>query len=151
MRRKDKVKRKWWIIGAAVPILLAVVLVNMPPATECMSSPPVTEHQYWVRASKVVAQPWRGRHQVYGIFTISEQFKFDHLYKASLTIQGIDAEFKAGSPEDEESANVTTESGYYTKRVYLSTRTALWFLVTGRFGNVRTACHWWLVIASRAP
>jgi hypothetical protein len=109
----------------------------------------VAEKQYRVRASKTVAQPWLGPHHVYGVFTVPERYKFDHLYTAKLTIQGIPAEFQAGSPEDEDAWGAPAEAGYYTKRVYLSTRTALWFLVTGRFGDLKSSCHWWLVIADR--
>jgi len=86
---------------------------------------------------------------VYGIFTIPEQYKFDHLYTAKLTIQGVPTAFQAGSPEDEDINSGRAEPGYYIKRVYLSTRTSLWFLLTGRFGDLRTSCHWWLIVADR--
>jgi len=144
------VSRVRWIIGAVAPVLLVVILVNMPPLTPCMSNPAASDGQYWFPATRVVAEPWRGKHHVYGIFTIPERYKFDHLYTATLTIQGIDAEFQAGSPEDEDAQGAQVETGFYNKRVYLSTRTALWFLVTGRFGNVRTSCHWWLSITEKS-
>ena len=139
------------IVTAVALALLAttMALANMPPLTGCRSEAPVAAKQYWFRAAQVVAQPWRGPHHVYGIFTIPTQYKFDHLYTAKLTIQGIHADFQAGSPEDEDIYSGRAESGYYVKRVYLSTRTALWFLLTGRFGILKTSCHWWLVIAER--
>jgi hypothetical protein len=86
---------------------------------------------------------------VYALFTIPEQYKFDHLYTAKLNIQGLPTAFQAGSPEDEDLHSGPPEPGYYVKRVYLSTRTSLWFLLTGRFGDLRTSCHWWLIIADR--
>jgi hypothetical protein len=147
-----KKSRAAWIAGAVVVALLAMatVLVNMPPLTECRSETQVAAKQYWFRATQTMARPWLGPHHVYGIFTIPEQYKFDHLYTAKLTIQGFPAEFQAGSPEDEDIFTVRDEPGHYIKRVYVSTRTALWFLLTGRFGDLRTSCHWWLVIADRA-
>jgi len=81
---------------------------------------------------------------------IPEQYKYDHLYRAKLMIDGITAEFTAGSPEDEDAYNDRAEPGHYMKRVYLRTRTALWFLVTGRFGDLRMSCHWWLILSDRA-
>ena len=86
---------------------------------------------------------------MYGTFIIPDQYKFDHLYTAKLTIQGVTAEFIAGSPEDEDIYSGRAEPGHYIKRVYLPTRTALWSLLNGRFGELRTSCHWWLVIAER--
>ena len=83
------------------------------------------------------------------MFEVPEQYKYDHLYSAKLMIQGFDAEFIAGSSEDEDSSVAVARSGYYAKRVYVSTRTALWFLVTGRFGDLRTPCHWWLVLKDK--
>lgn len=144
-----KKNRAGWIVTAAAVALLATALANKPPLSECRSEEPAAAKQYWFRAAEAVAQPWRGPHHVYGTFIIPEQYKFDHLYTAKLMIQGIPAEFQAGSPEDGDFFSGRAESGYYTKRVYLSTRTALWFLLTGRFGDLRTSCHWWLVIADR--
>jgi hypothetical protein len=145
-------KPRWQIVLSILLALMATaaVLVNMPPLTGCRSEAPVSSKQRWFRATQTVVQPWRGLHHVYGIFTVPEQYKFDHLYTAKLTIQGIQAEFQAGSPEDEDIVTVRAEPGHYIKRVYVSTRTALWFLLTGRFGDLRTACHWWLVISDRA-
>lgn len=146
-----KKSRVAWIATAVVVALLApaTLLVNMPPLTECRSETQAAAKQYWSRATHTIVQPWRGPHHVYGIFTIPEQYKFDHLYTAKLIIQGVTTEFIAGSPEDEDFYSGQAEPGHYIKRVYISTRTALWFLMTGRFGDLRTSCHWWLVIADR--
>lgn len=151
-RRADVKKNRAAGIVAGVVLVLcatATVLIKMPPLTGCRAETPVAAKQHWFQATRTVAQPWRGPHHVYAIFTIPEQYKFDHLYTAKLTIQGIPAEFQAGSPEDEDYYSGRAEPGYYAKRVYLSTRTAMWFLLTGRFGDLRTSCHWWLVIADR--
>jgi hypothetical protein len=117
----------------------------MPSRTDCRSEVPVNEKEHWFRAAQTMVEPWRGPHHVYGVFVIPDQYKFDHLYTAKLTIHGTPTTFLAGSPEDGD----RTEPGYYIKRVYLSTRTALWFLLTTRFGDLKTSCHWWLVITDR--
>ena len=126
-----------------------ILLVNAPPSTKCTPEVSPDPKEYRVPARDTVAQPWKGRHQVYGVFEIPEGYKYDHLYSAKLLIQGFQTEFNAGSSEDADPSVGTTRSGYYTKRVYLSTRTALWFLMTGRFGDLRTSCHWWLVLKDR--
>jgi len=126
-----------------------MVLVNAPPLTDCKSESSPNPKEYQVRAIQTVAQPWRGPHHVYGTFMVPERFKFHHLYTAKLMIDGVPAEFTAGSPEDEDIYSGEAEPGHYIKRVYLSTRTALWFLLNGRFGHLTRSCHWWLVIAER--
>jgi hypothetical protein len=125
------------------------VLVNMPPLIQCRSNAPVIEKQYWFRATQTVVRPWRGSHHTYGIFVIPRQYKFDHLYTAKLMIEGVPIEFIAGSPEDEDLNSGRADPGHYVKRVYLTTRTALWFLLAGRIGDLKASCHWWLVIADR--
>ena len=128
---------------------LAVLLVNVPPLTNCRLEVPSDQKEYRVQARETVVQPWKGRHQVYGIFEIPEQYRYDHLYSVKLTIQGFETEFIAGSSEDADYHTGIVKSGYYIKRVYVSTRAALWFLMTGRFGDLRTSCHWWLVLQDR--
>ena len=161
MTQASKTTRSWspvgrfesgTLIAVVVPtaLLSLVVLGVLPPLTVCNSDSPLTAGEYWFRATKTVVEPWRGPHHVYGIFTVPEQFKFDHLYTAKLTVQGMPTRFTAGSPEDEDVQSVRAHQGYYTKRVYLSTRTALWFLFTGRFGDLRSTCHWWLVLSDRS-
>ena len=144
-------ERRLWTFSASCLALLAtaIVLVYLPPLTDCSSEAPVVAKQYWFRATQTVVQPWRGRSRTYGIFTVPDQYRRDRLYTARLMIDGFTEEFPETSPEGGVIDNGPAESGRYIKRVYLPTRTALWFLLTGRFGDLNTSCHWWLVIADR--
>ena len=140
------------IVVVAIVLLslaAAIAFINATPAAECRFQAPLVPKQYWFQASQVVAEPWLGPHHVYGTFIIPKQYKFDHLYTAKLMIHGTPAEFQAGSPEDEDTHSGQPEPGFYVKRVYLSTRTAVWFLLTGQFGDLKASCHWWLVIKDR--
>ena len=123
----------------------------MPPLTECHSEAPVAARQHWFRATKTVVQPWQGPHHVYGTFVIPQQYKRDRLYRAKLMIQGFATELTDTGPEGEDIYNGRAEPGHYIKRMYLPTRTAVLLLLTGRFGDLRTSCHWWLVITDRVP
>jgi hypothetical protein len=143
--------RAAWIATAVVTALLATatVLVNMPPLTECRSVAPVATRHYWFRATQTAVQPWRGPHHVYGIFSVPDKYKRDRLYTSRLMIEGFTEEFSESSPEGGDIYNGRAEPGHYIKRVHLPTRKALWFLLTGRFGDLKMPCHWWLVIADR--
>lgn len=139
------------MVTAGVLTLLAamVALANIPPMTDCATEKPFSSNQYQVRATWIEVQPWRGPHHVYGTFSVPEYYKRDRLYTAKLMIQGFTEEFPHMSPEGEDIDSGPAEHGYYIKSLYLPTRTALWFLLTGRFGDLRTSCHWWLIIEDR--
>jgi hypothetical protein len=143
--------RAAWDVAVVVFALLAtaIVLANVPPFTKCRSEVPVAASQYWFRATQTVVQPWRGPHHVYGIFSVPEQYKRHRFYSARLAIQGFTKEFSETSTEGGEVYIGRAEPGHYLMRVNLPTRTALWFLLTGRFGDLKTPCHWWLVISDR--
>lgn len=146
-----KKSRAAWIVSAVAFAFLATatVLINVPPLTGCRSEVPVAAKEYWFRAAQTVVQPWQGPHHVYGMFTVPDQYRRDDLYTARLMIQGFADEFPESSPEGGDIDIGRAKPGHYNKRVYLPTRTALWFVLTGRFGDLKTSCHWWLVIADR--
>jgi hypothetical protein len=141
----------WGIIIAACPTLLAAMtaLVNASPKTECDSETFASLNKHRFQAIRTVAQPWRGPHHVYGIFSIPDQFRRDRLYTAKLEIQGFTEEFPETSPEAGPVDGWQGQAGHYMMRVNLPTRIALWFLLTGRFGDLKTPCHWWLLISDR--
>lgn len=132
-----------------VLVVLVAVLIEWPPSTGCLPEPAGGPKLVWFRATETSVRPWLGSHHVYGIFVIPERYKFDHLYSAKLIIHGFEAEFSVSSPEVGSSESVAVEPGHYTKRIYVPTRTALWLLITGRFGDLRSSCHWWLAIVDR--
>ena len=126
-----------------------LALANVPSLAKCAGETPARAKEHWFRAIQIQIQPWRGQHRVYATFVIPVRYKSDHLYTAKLMIEGVAKELPAGSPEDEDISNGRAEPGYYFKSVYLSTRTTLWVLLTGRFGDLKIPCHWWLIIEDR--
>jgi hypothetical protein len=118
--------------------------------TACGLEVPGSSGEHKFRAVQVFVRPWQGQHNVYGIFLIPERYKDDLLYATTLKIQGFTASLYAGGAEDENHDSIVVEQGHYLKRVYVPTRTALWFLLIGRFGDLRAPCHWWLVFVDRA-
>ena len=119
--------------------------------TACGVEGPGSSGEHKFRAVQVVVRPWQGQHNVYGIFKIPERYKDDRRYATRLKIQEFTASLYAGGAEDENRDSIMVEQGHYLKRVYVPTRTALWFLLIGRFGDLRSPCHWWLVFVDRAP
>jgi hypothetical protein len=144
-------KTGWWTFFSILLVIVATVpvLINVPPLTGCRSEAPVVARQYWFRAAQIVVQPWLGPHHVYGVFSVPVQYGRDRLYTARLMIQGLSEELPGVTPEGVEALSERVDLGHYIKHAYLPTRTALWFLLTGRFGDLKMTCHWWLVIEDR--
>ena len=145
-------KRALWIVIASVVCLLVALagLANLLSSISCATEPPFTSKHYQVRASRVVVEPWRGRHHVYGVFAVPLQYRRHRLYTAKLKLEGFNEEFPEISPEAGRIYDTATEPRHYVMRVNFPTRTALWYIVLGRFHDLAAPCHWWLLIEDRA-
>lgn len=137
------------IIYAAALVLLVVIFLNMPQLTPCSRNPPASDQQQWFRPDQIVVQPWKGPHHVYGIFSVPERYKQHRLYSVRLVISGLTDELPETSPDSGSIYGSDVEVGQYLMRMYLPTRIALWMLLTGRFGDLKAPCHWWLVVFGR--
>lgn len=144
-----KHNRLAWIVTACIPLVSVIGLASMPPLTECNLGPPTNSRDQIFQAHYVVVQPWKGPHHVYGIFSLPVQYRRDRLYAARLVILGVAEDLQAISPELGPADWSSSEASHYMMRVQFQTRKALWILLTGRFGDLQSACHWWLVIAER--
>jgi hypothetical protein len=126
-------------------------LVNMPPTADCSDEAPANHKVHEIRATKVVAHPWLGKHQVYGIFMVPNRYKDARRYSVTMSVQGFDGEFTTGrGPGKPYVEDVAAEPGYQVKRGYVPTRVALWLLFTGHFGDLHAPCNWTLVFIERA-
>jgi hypothetical protein len=134
-------------VGFALLMTVMVWLINKPPATPCPAQPKVDSKAHEIQALNVVVQPWKGLHHAYGIFMVPIHYNDDLLYSIHVRVQGFDG--GVTSPEPEYMDTVGAKPEYYLKRVYMPTHVALWFLVSGMFGDLRTPCHWTLVIVER--
>lgn len=77
------------------------------------------------------------------------QYRRHRLYTAKLMICGLAEDLPETSPEAGNAYRGQVDFEQYVMQVHLPTRMALWFLVTGRFGDLRSFCHWWLIVADR--
>ena len=140
-----------WIVTASVVCLLVALagLANLLSRIGCAAEPPFTSKYYQSRAIRVKVEPWRGRHQVYGVFAVPLQYRRHRLYTAKLRLEGFNEEFPEISPEAGRIYDTPAEPGHYIMRVNFSTRTALWYILLGRFRDLAAPCHWWLIIDDR--
>jgi hypothetical protein len=103
-----------------------------------------------IRARKVVVQPWLGRHHVYGIFIVPKRYGDANEYLPTMRIQGLEVSFVVEEGgERVQDTDLLVEEDYYPKQVFISTRTALWLMVSGQFGYLRNPCSWVLKLGEK--
>jgi|CXWL01.1.fsa_nt_gi hypothetical protein len=133
-------------------VLLVIVgtlaaLLSNPSAHDCAtdrSSDPQKIH-----AAKVVVEPWLGQHHVFGIFMVPLQYRGGRVYSGRITVQSFTAEFIPDQHQIQSVEDLVAEPGYYLVQGYLPTRVALWFIITGQFGELRSLCNWTLEFRER--
>ncbi len=100
-----------------------------------------------VQAVKVVVEPWKGKHRVYGIFMVPDAYKNSRKYLLTMTV----GNWYKFNPVDRTShlqsfEGVQAKPGHYLVRNFLPTRVALWFWMTGQFTNLEQSCNWSLQV-----
>lgn len=139
-----------WLGPATVALVLAGIVawfLNRPATTDCGTETPANHE---IRATEVVVQPWFGKHHVYGIFRIPNRYT-PRMNTATMTVRGLDHHFVVdGRRREQHVAAVFAGPEHYLLRGYVPTRTAVWSLINGRFGDLRHPCNWTLVLLERS-
>ncbi len=140
-------------VGVALMLAGTVAwLVNKPATIDCGGEAPANHKVHEIRATKVVVEPWLGRHHVYGIFTVPDRYKHNKNYSVTVAVRGFDRHLAVDQRSDKEYVDhVIVPPGHYLLRSYVPTRVALWFLGNGLFGDMRRPCNWMLVFVEGAP
>ena len=129
------------LIMLALPSLaLKISLPNGPRSAS--SCPKDWSPQQTIAPSKVVVQPWKGRHHIYAEFQLPAGTVVSDRAKVSMGNLG---EFCGGVSEVtavENSVRTTTAIAR------IRTRTALWLIVQGKIGDLNQAANWQLPISS---
>src|SRR5712691_8446329 len=86
-------------VSAGVALVLAGTvawLLNKPPTGDCGGEAPANHKVHEIRATKVVVQPWLGKHHVYGIFTVPDRYKHNKNYAVTMAVRGFDHQIAVG-------------------------------------------------------
>lgn len=124
-------------------------LAERPPTTSCDDRSWLHSGDTVVFASQVVIKPWYGRHHVYGVFVIPDEYR-DKEYSGTMIVRGVEAQERL-------SARPTTEHGIiiagvpdrFVRHAHVRSRIAWWFLLTGRFGDLQATCNWAVVLTDK--
>ncbi len=91
---------------------------------------------------KIVAEPWRGEHNVYAIFALPQQYQ-EIYYRSALVVKGTDTHWYA-TVTDGKKYGVAVPEDSFLMVGFFRTRLALWYWLTGKFSDLKQPCNWTL-------
>jgi hypothetical protein len=120
--------RRTAALGLSLLVSLTLWLATRRPTLDCGPAASRASNVQEIAAAKIVVRPWYGRHHVYGIFVVPNQFN-DRRYSTTLTVRDFEMSIvRKRIPEKGHVDPVLARPGHYLKRVYVPTRVAVWVL-----------------------
>ncbi len=98
--------------------------------------------KFQVQATKVVVEPWRGKHHVYGIFMVPNEYKQTPFFV--LTVKGFGNECSKPFGYRQNYDDIFAGPGTHLVRDYMRTRTALRLIFQGLYGQLNDKQNWTL-------
>ncbi|MFN6567818.1 hypothetical protein [Dendronalium sp. ChiSLP03b] len=105
------------------------------------------EGKYYSYPEKIVVEPWRGRHQVYGIFMIPDGYRSDHF--VTLKIPGERTYCGLLLSVSSFNEGIHAKPGYYLLRGYFNTRVAIELILKGKGDQLEQPSNWRLGYAKQ--
>ncbi|MBD2211175.1 hypothetical protein H6G27_14945 [Nostoc linckia FACHB-104] len=96
--------------------------------------------KYQIQATKVVVQPWRGKHHVYGIFMVPNEYKESQFFV--LTVKNFGNECSQPFGYRQNYDGISAEPGTHLIREYIRTRTALRLIIQGLYQQLNDKNNW---------
>ncbi|MDZ8189963.1 MAG: hypothetical protein RMX96_34650 [Nostoc sp. ChiSLP02] len=98
--------------------------------------------KFEVKASKVVVQPWLGKHKSYGIFMIPEEYKKAPFFV--LTVKGAGSYCSKQYGYKKNFDGIFAQPGTYLVRKFIRTRTAVRLILQGLYFQINDKNNWTL-------
>ena len=98
--------------------------------------------KFQVHATKVIVQPWLGRHHVYGIFMIPDEYEQAQFFV--LTVKGAGSYCSKQFGSQKNFNDIFAEPGTYLLRKFIRTRTALRLILQGLYSQINDKQNWTL-------
>lgn len=96
--------------------------------------------KYYSSPEKIVVEPWRGRHNVYGIFMIPDGYRSDHFVTLKIPGEKTHCGLLLGVNSFNEGIHV--KPGYYLLRGYFNTRVAVELILKGKGDQLKQPLNW---------
>lgn len=98
--------------------------------------------KFQVPATKVVVQPWRGEHHVYGIFMVPDEYKKTPFFV--LTVKGGESKCSKPFGYSQNYDDIFAEPNTHLIRNYFKTRIALRLILQGLYSQLNNPQNWTL-------
>lgn len=143
-------KRTWQLI--ALTLILVTVALMVPRIDRVLRKPStlswcpdgiLTSSDYStekIRASKIIVEPWEGRHNVYGIFVLPAGYQAKRFFAVS--VDGPNPYCGIITILDQPAYGVGIQPGERIAIGHLRTRTALWLLTQGKQEALKQPSNW---------
>ncbi|MBD2361864.1 hypothetical protein H6G36_11830 [Anabaena minutissima FACHB-250] len=121
-------------------------IAERSPIVRCHSSwafPQPKKVKYYTHPEKIVFQPWLGQHNVYAVFMIPQEYRYDYLFRLDLPGENT----RCGVIQRANQsviADVDAKPGYSLVRGYLKTRIALRLILQGHLNQLKQPQNWQL-------
>lgn len=99
-----------------------------------------TSSKYYIHPEKIVIEPWRGKHHVYGIFMIPNGYIHDRI----ITVKIPGKQTYCGNllfPSNTY-AGIDAKPGHHLMKGYLQTHTALELIFQGKGNQLKQPSNW---------
>ncbi|MBW4675658.1 MAG: hypothetical protein KME52_17025 [Desmonostoc geniculatum HA4340-LM1] len=96
--------------------------------------------KFQVKATKVVVQPWRGKHKSYGIFMIPDEYKQAPFFV--LTVKGAGSYCSKQYGYRKNVDDIFAQPGTYLVRKFIRTRTSLRLILQGLYFQINDKKNW---------
>ncbi|WP_407884609.1 hypothetical protein [Scytonema sp. NUACC26] len=103
--------------------------------------------KFTVYATKVVVQPWRGEHNVYGIFIVPDEYERSPFFVQTVLGVGNYCEKPFGSYQKVD--GISAPPGMHLIKDYIRTRTALRLILSGKYNQIDDKQNWTLTFPDK--
>lgn len=117
-------------------------------ASKCPEEALVTRNSssYQLHPHKVIIKPWRGRHQVYGIFVIPEEYQASNFFMVSIEKASTYCGGKPVAVAGKKFQGVYVKPEERILVGYFRTRTASWLIAQGKIEQLKQPRNWVLSV-----
>jgi hypothetical protein len=98
--------------------------------------------KFQVQATKVIVQPWRGNHHVYGIFMVPDEYKQAPFFVLSVKGAGSNCSQPFGYSQNYD--DIFAKPGTYLVKDHIRTRTAIRLIFQGLYKQINSQKNWTL-------
>jgi hypothetical protein len=135
-----------------VLVLAAAAWVSVGAFASTCHSAEARPGEQLLQPSAIVLRPWFGRHNVYGIYIVADVYQEpEYNIAATVSVGGTVLGLSGTDIELMPNSGLPVRPGEHALDAQVQSRTAVWLLLTGRFGDLRAPCNWQLRIAPAQP